>query len=512
VTVNIPAGGPPRPLVQVSGVSKRFGGVVAIKRTDIDLYPGEVHALLGENGAGKSTLVNILAGVVQPDGGTITVNGTEVTIPNPRASRSLGISVVHQHPVVFPDLTVAENMMFAATPPRTPVGTLDLKAVQANARRAMQRLEVELDPRQLVQNLSSADQQLLEIVKALSDDTSLLILDEPTAALSKHEVEHLMTVIRRLKAQGVAILFVGHRLDEVFELADRVTVSRDGQTIITGPASDFTPESAVRHMVGRSLESVFPKQEVGLGPVHLEVRGLTRKGAYEDVSFSVRKGEILGLAGLVGAGRTEISRGIFGLDPVDSGSILIGGEPARISSPLDAMQRGIAYVPEDRTREGAILDQSIGFNISLAVLKTLSSFGLIRQQEDRALADRYISRLGVRTSGPAQLISALSGGNQQKVVLGKWLATDPEILILDDPTKGVDVGAKSEVYKLVGEMAAQGLAIVLISNELEELLAVSDRVISFYRGTQGREFDERPFDPENVLASMTGQQHDIASN
>lgn len=493
------------PLVRVAGVSKRFGGVIAIKRTDITLYPGEVHALLGENGAGKSTLVNILAGIVQPDSGTVTVNGETVPIHNPHAARALGISVVHQHPVVFPDLTVAENIMFAAAPPRTAMRTLDWKVVQANAIRAMERLQVKLDPRELVQNLSAADQQLLEIIKALNDDTALLILDEPTAALSKHEVDHLMEVIRRLKSQGVAILFVGHRLDEVFEVADRVTVSRDGTTIISGPASEFTPESVVTHLVGRTLESVFPKEEVKLGSVHLEVRGLTRKGAYDNVNFTVRKGEILGLAGLVGAGRTEIARGIFGLDPVDSGEVLMDGTPVRIANPGDAMKHRIAYVPEDRTREGAILDQSISFNLSLAVLDTLSSFGLVKSKSDRELSADYIKRLGVRTSGPDQLISALSGGNQQKVVLGKWLATDPQLLILDDPTKGVDVGAKSEVYKIVGSMARAGLAIILISNELEELLAVSDRVITFYRGTQGREFTERPFDSETVLASMTGQ-------
>jgi len=498
------------PFVRVAGVSKRYGGVVAIKNTDIDLYPGEVHALLGENGAGKSTLVNILSGVVQPDTGTVTVGGEPVTLSSPRVARGLGISTVHQHPVVFPDLTVAENMMFATEPPRTALRSLDWSALHASAVQRMQRLEVEIDPKELVQNLSSADQQLLEIVKALSDDTSVLILDEPTAALSTHEVAHLMSVIRRLKAHGVAILFVGHRLDEVFELADRVTVNRDGRTIITGAASEFTPESAVQHMVGRELGAVFPKEEVELGPVHLEVHGLTKRGQYEDVSFQVRKGEILGLAGLVGAGRTEIARGIFGLEPPDAGRIAIGGEPVRIASPVAAMRHRIAYVPEDRTREGAILDQSIGFNLSLAVLRSLTSFGLIRTAADRALARESIAGLQIRTSGPAQLISALSGGNQQKVVLGKWLATDPEILILDDPTKGVDVGAKAEVYKIVARMAAQGLAIVLISNELEELLAVSDRIITFYRGTQGREFSERPFAPEAVLAAMTGQVRDVA--
>jgi rhamnose transport system ATP-binding protein len=497
------------PFASVSGLAKRYGGVVALKHADIDLYPGEVHALLGENGAGKSTLVNILAGIVQPDAGTISARGEAVVINSPRTSRALGISVVHQHPVMFPDLTVAENIMFATFPPRTVARTLDWKAVRANALLAMERLQVQLDPDELVQNLSAADEQLLEIVKALSEDTKLLILDEPTAALSKHEVKYLMQVIRRLKGQGVAILFVGHRLDEVFELADRVTVSRDGQTIVSGPVSDFTPESAVTYMVGRTLESVFPKETVELGDVHLEVRALTRRGSYQDVSFSVRKGEILGLAGLVGAGRTEISRGIFGLDPVDSGEILIAGKPVHISSPRDAMKRQIAYVPEDRTREGAILDQSVAFNLSLSVLGTLTTFGLVQPKQDRALSAEYIKSLGIRTSGPAQLISALSGGNQQKVVLGKWLATSPEILILDDPTKGVDVGAKSEVYKIVSNLARSGLAIILISNELEELLAVSDRVITFYRGSQVREFADRPFDAEAVLSSMTGQQNNV---
>lgn len=498
------------PFVRVRGLSKRFGGVVAITHTDIDLYPGEVHALLGENGAGKSTLVNVLAGIIAPDTGTITVHGKATNPANPRQARSLGISVVHQHPVVFPDLSVAENMMFATTAPRTRIGTINRRAVERNAIRAMERLQVTLDPHELVRNLSAADQQLLEIVKALADDTALLILDEPTAALSKHEVEHLMEVIRLLKTQGVAILFVGHRLDEVFALADRVTVNRDGRTIVTGPASDFTPESAVQHMVGRTLDSVFPKAEVVVGDVFLEVRGLTSAGSYEDINFQVRRGEILGLAGLVGAGRTEISRGIFGLDEVDSGEIFVGGESVRISNPGEAMRQGIAYVPEDRTREGATLDQSIAFNLSLAVLKSLSSFGLVSVRRDKKLAEEYISRLGVRTSGPSQLLSALSGGNQQKVVLGKWLATEPDILILDDPTKGVDVGAKAEVYKIVGAMAQQGLAIVLISNELEELLAVSDRVITFYRGKQGQEFDVRPFDAAAVLASMTGQPAHVA--
>lgn len=496
------------PFVELTGVAKRFGGVVAVRHADLALYSGEVHALLGENGAGKSTLVNVLAGTHRPDAGTVTVDGVEVTIPDPRASRALGISVVHQHPVTFPDLTVAENIMFAGSAPRRRARFLDWTAVRRQAREALARLDVDLDTSTEVKHLSAADQQLLEITKALDPDTRLLVLDEPTAALSTREVDRLMKIIARLKADGVAILFVGHRLNEVFALADRVTVSRDGSTVVTGPAKEFTPESAVGHMVGRSVETAFPKADVELGPVGLEVRGLGRRRAYADVSFAVRRGEILGLAGLVGAGRTEIARGLFGLEPADTGEILLDGATVTIRSPQQAMRHGIAYVPEDRHAEGVVLEHSVGFNLPLALLERRPRLGLLSPQADRALAGDFIDRLRIRTSGPDQLLGALSGGNQQKVVLAKWLATDPSVLILDDPTKGIDVGAKAEVHQLVSGMAERGLTIVLISNELEELLAVSDRVITFYRGAQGPEFDRRPFDAEQVLAATTGQVSD----
>ncbi len=496
-------------LVSVSGIVKRFGGVTALRNGNVDLYRGEVHALLGENGAGKSTLVNVLAGVFRPDAGVIRVKGVEVTIPNPRASRAMGISVVHQHPVLFPDLTVAENIMFAEAPPRNRAGLIDWKAVTRNAQNAIASLDLDLDTRVLAKNLTSAQQQMLEIVKAMSENTDLLVLDEPTAALSKHEVTRLMAVIERLKAKGVAILFVGHRLDEVFALADRVTISRDGATVISGPARDFTPSSAVEHMVGHSVDILFPKEEVAVGDVFLEVKNLTNTTKYRDVSFSVRKGEIVGLAGLVGAGRTEIAQGIFGLDPIESGEIIIDGKSVTVRSPLQGMNLGIAYVPEDRTREGVMLDQSVGFNMSLTIITALSRWGLISSRRDDELSTSFISRLGIKTTGAGQSVSALSGGNQQKIVLSKWLATNPSILILDDPTKGVDVGAKAEVYRIVATLAQQGIAIILISNELEEVLAVSDRVITFYRGDQGDEYTARPFDPVRVLASMTGQVSNV---
>ena len=492
-------------LVSVTGLAKRFGGVTAVRDGNIDLYRGEVHALLGENGAGKSTLVNILAGIFRPDAGIIRVSGEEVTIPNPRASRAMGISVVHQHPVLFPDLTVAENIMFAETPPRNRLGLIDWKAVTRIAKGAIAGLDLDLDTRMLAKDLSSAQQQMLEIVKAMSDTTDLLVLDEPTAALSKHEVARLMSVIERLKAKGVAILFVGHRLDEVFALADRVTISRDGATVITGPVSDFTPASAVEYMVGHSVDTLFPKEEVELGETFLEVRNISNPGKYTNVNFTVRKGEIVGLAGLVGAGRTEIAQGIFGLDPIASGEIIIGGKPVTVGSPREGMRMGIAYVPEDRTREGVMLDQSVGFNMSLTIIKALSRWGIISARRDDELTASFVGRLSIKTTGASQNVSALSGGNQQKIVLSKWLATNPSILILDDPTKGVDVGAKAEVYRIVATLAKQGIAIILISNELEEVLAVSDRVITFYRGEQGDEYNNRPFDPVRVLASMTGQ-------
>ena len=492
-------------LVRATGLVKRFGEVTAVRHADLGLRRGEVHALLGENGAGKSTIVNMLAGVLQPDEGQIFVKDEPVTIANPRVSRSFGISVVHQYPVLFPDLTVAENLMLAKPATNTRAGLLQWKAIERDAQQALARLDVQVSTKQVVGKLSSADQQLLEIVKALTNPTELLVLDEPTAALSKREVARLIEIIGRLKADGVALLFVGHRLDEVFQIADRVTVARDGTTIVTGPVSEFTPESVVTHMVGRALDQIFPKETVPIGETVFEVRKLTGDGTYRDVSFSLRRGEILGLAGLVGSGRTEISRGIFGLDPIVSGEMLLNGEPVAIDSAHEAMSRGIAYVPEDRQAEGVILAQSIQFNASLAVVDSIGRIGLVSGAKDREVAQSYIDGLAIRTPGPGQLVGALSGGNQQKVVLAKWLATKPSILILDDPTRGVDVGAKSELYHIVSRMVADGLSIILISNELEELVAVADRIITFYRGVQGQEFTVRPFDPERVLAAMTRQ-------
>ena len=395
--------------------------------------------------------------------------------------------------------------MLSQEPTRKRTGFIDWQTAKADAQVKMSNLEIVLNPNDLIMNLSNADQQMLEIVKALSDETTALILDEPTSALSKKEVASLLVVIEKAKSRGVAILFVSHRLDEIFTLADRVTIARDGTSIISGLISEFTPETAVHYMVGRNIETLFPKEEVELGRVTLEVKGLGRRGNYRNVNFSVREGEILGLAGLVGAGRTEIVQGIFGLVPFEEGEVLLLGERIDCKNPKEAMDNRIAYIPEDRTHEGVILDQSIQFNSSLAVLNSIQSLGLIRKKSDEEVADRYIKLLDIRTTGRTQLVSSLSGGNQQKVVLAKWLATDPKVLILDDPTRGVDVGAKSEVYRLVSTMVARGVSVILISNELEEILGIADRIITFYRGEQLEEFSSRPFDSKEILSSMTGR-------
>lgn len=496
-----------QPVISVRNIAKHFGGVRAIQKIDIDLFPGEVHVVLGENGAGKSTLVNILAGNIRPDHGEIYINGVLIEITNPRVSRSLGISVVHQHPILFQNLSVLENIMLAEDPMRKKLGGINWRHVKARAKEKMDDLDINLDLSLLVKDLSSANQQMLEIVKALSDDTATLILDEPTSALSKKEVASLLEVIAKAKNRGVAILFVGHRLNEIFALADRVTVARDGTSVISGPIAEFTPEIAVHHMVGRNIESLFPKEIVPLGKVLLEVRGLNHSGHYRDVNFTVREGEIVGLAGLVGAGRTEIAQGIFGLVPFESGEVFLEGQKILCKSPQQAIDHGIAYIPEDRTHEGVILEQNIQFNSSLSILNLISKNGLINRQKDNSIADQNIELFGIKTTGRRQLVSALSGGNQQKVVLGKWLSTNPKLLILDDPTRGVDVGAKSEVYKIVSTMVARGVGVILISNELEELLSIADRVITFYRGDQLDEFTARPFDSKEVLGSMTGRVH-----
>jgi rhamnose transport system ATP-binding protein len=492
------------PVLQLTGISKRFGAVQALTDVDLALFAGEVHALVGENGAGKSTLVKILAGIHQPDAGDMKLEDQELVLSGPAAARDLGIAVIHQHPNLFPDLTVAENV-FVGRLPRNPVRGVDWGELNRSAERLFANLGVKQSVSVPVRGLSVADQQLVEIAKALSLDARVLVMDEPTASLSSREVERLFTIIRQLRGRAVAVLFVDHRMEEVFEIADRVSILRDGRHVITALISELTPADAIRHMVGRRLETLFPKEQATIGEVALEVSGLARKGVFSDVSFQVRRGEILGLAGLVGAGRTEVARVLFGIDRADAGEVLVAGKPAHIKSPKDAMRLGIVYVPEDRHEQGLVLDFSIAANVSLPIVQRLSRLLVVDRAQEKRLAADYSKQLQVRSTGVDQPASGLSGGNQQKVVIAKWLATRPTVLLLDEPTQGVDIGAKAEVHRIISQLAAQGMAIVLISSELLEVLGMADRIVVLHEGRVAAEFGRDDASQERIMAAATGQ-------
>jgi len=508
MTVVEPTAASPR--AELRGITKRFGATQALDDVSLDLLSGEIHGLVGENGAGKSTLVKILAGVHQPDEGTIWLDGTATQLHGPAHSRSLGIAVVHQEPRLFPDLTVAENV-FIGHAPAGRLGTIDWGATRRAAQALFDELEVQFDVGAPVRGLSMADQQLIEIAKALSVDARVLILDEPTASLTAHEVARLFAIVRRLRDRGVSILFVSHRLDEVFELCDRATVFRDGRHVITTATTALTTADLVRHMVGRAV-SLFPKVDAPVGAVLLEVDGLSRAGAFRDISLVVRAGEIVGLAGLVGAGRTEVARVLFGIDHRDAGVIRLGGKPVDFASPSAAMHAGIAYLPEDRHQQGLVLDFPIAQNVTLPILPRLFPSLLVRTSTERRVAHEYTQQFNVRMTGVEQLVSALSGGNQQKVVLAKWLATKPKILILDEPTRGIDIGAKVEVHRIISELAASGLGIVLISSDLPEVLAMSDRILVLHEGRITAEIPRERATEERVMFAATGSTGDDAIN
>jgi len=496
------------PRAELRGISMRFGATQALDDVSLALLPGEVHALVGENGAGKSTLVKILAGIHQPDSGTTLLDGEPIVIAGPAQARASGIAVVHQEPRLFPDLTVAENVFIGHAPPGR-LGTIDWGSTRRAAQALFDQLDVQFDIAAPVRGLSMADQQLIEIAKSLSVDARVLILDEPTASLSAHEVERLFAIVRRLRDRGVSVLFVSHRLDEVFDLCERATVLRDGRHVVTTETSALTTADLVRYMVGRAV-SLFPKVETPLGDTLLEVEHLTRAGAFRDVSFSVRAGEIVGLAGLVGAGRTEVARVLFGVDARDAGEIRLGGVPVTFGSPSEAMNGGIAYLPEDRHQEGLVLDFSIAQNVTLPILPRLFPRFLVQSSIERRVAGDNTRQLNVRMTGVDQLVGALSGGNQQKVVLAKWLASKPRVLILDEPTRGIDIGAKVEVHRIISELAASGLGIVLISSDLPEVLAMSDRILVLHEGRITAEIPRDRASEERVMFAATGNVEPIA--
>jgi rhamnose transport system ATP-binding protein len=497
------------PAAALRHVSKRFGATQALSDVSLELLPGSVHALVGENGAGKSTLVKILAGVHQPDTGDVAVEDRSVLIRDPSAARSLGIAVVHQEPSLFPDLSVAENVYLAA-PPRGSLGRIDWAGARRRTSELFAQLDVRLDPAAPVRGLSMADQQLIEIAKALSFDAHVLVLDEPTASLSAHEVERLFAIVRRLRDRGVAVLFVGHRLHEIYEICDSATVLRDGRHVITAPLAELSTADLIRHMVGRAV-SLFPKGEATIGATLLEARQLARAGEFEDISFAVRAGEIVGFAGLVGAGRTEIARALFGITRPTSGEIVLSGESVAFGSPSEAMNAGIAYVPEDRHQNGLVLDFSIAENVSLPILPRLFPRLFLSTRRERGMADEYITSLRIRTRGARQLVAALSGGNQQKVVIAKWLASNPRVLILDEPTRGIDIGAKVEVHRIISDLASSGIGIILISSELPEVIAMSDRILVLHEGRLTAEIARADATEEGIMFAATGQAATVPS-
>ncbi|WP_233411839.1 sugar ABC transporter ATP-binding protein [Paraburkholderia kururiensis] len=493
------------PRLELRQASKSFGRVRALIDGSLVLWPGEVHALLGENGAGKSTLVKILAGVHEPDSGELRMNGTVCRFATPGEARDAGIAVIYQEPTLFFDLSIAENI-YMGRQPVDRLGRIDYGAMHREVDALLASLGVELTAEQLVRGLSIADQQVVEIAKALSLNASVLIMDEPTAALSLPEVERLFAIVRKLRERDVAVLFITHRLEEVFALTQHVTIMRDGEKVFDAPTGELSTSAIVAKMVGRDLESFYPKADVAPGEVLLAVRGLTRIGVFKDISFEVRAGEIVALAGLVGAGRSEVARAIFGIDPLDAGEIRIAGKPLAPGRPAAAVKAGLALVPEDRRQQGLALELSIARNASMTVLGRLVRHGLISASREMQLASQWGKRLQLKAGDLNAAVGTLSGGNQQKVVLGKWLATGPRVLIIDEPTRGIDVGAKAEVYGALAELVREGMAVLMISSELPEVLGMADRVLVMHEGRITAAIARAEATEERIMSAALGER------
>ncbi|RMI45995.1 sugar ABC transporter ATP-binding protein [Streptomyces triticirhizae] len=503
------------PVVALRDVWKSFGAVAALRGAHLALRAGEAHALVGENGAGKSTLIRVLAGVHRPDRGVVELDGAPVEFRNPQDARAAGLAVIHQEPGLFPDLTVAENV-FVGRQPRGRFGRIDERAMRAEAGAVLARLGVPLDPRRPARGLSIADQQIVEIAKAVSLKARVLVMDEPTAALSGPEVERLFSVVEALRAQGAAVLFVSHRFAEVTALCQRVTVLRDGAHVSTAPLAETTVDRLVEQMVGREPDALLVRRDSPdvpdapgqhpPGAPALEVKGLSRAGVYRDVGFEVRAGEIVALAGLVGAGRSEVARGIFGVDPRDGGTVTVAGRVLPPGRPRAAMAAGLALVPEDRRQQGLVLALSVQRNATLPRARQLSRFGFLVGGAERRAAREWAERLRTRYGDLDDPVGTLSGGNQQKVVLAKWLATGPRVLIVDEPTRGIDIGTKAEVHRLIAQLAADGVAILLISSELPEVLGMADRVLVMREGRLVAELPRAEATEERVIRAATGHE------
>lgn len=492
-------------LLRMEGISKTFPGVKALDNVHLDVGAGTVHALMGENGAGKSTLMKVLIGMYQADAGTITFGGREVQIPDTATALGLGISMIHQELSPVPHMTVAENI-YLGREPLNRFGFIDKRRMIAQTRELFQRWEIDIHPRRVMRQLSVAQTQMVEIAKAISYDSRLIIMDEPTSAITEREVEHLHRMIRSLRASGVAIIYITHKMDEVFKISDFVTVFRDGKHVATLPAAELDRGKLISLMVGRELTHMFPKEDVAIGEVVMSVRGLTRRGKIDDVSFDIRKGEILGIAGLMGAGRTEILEAIFGVARVDAGEITIHGKRARINEPADAIAHGLGLLTEDRKQTGIMGVLSVRDNITIAALPRFSPRGILRKRQMSREAQAQREALAIKTPSLAQLVRLLSGGNQQKVLVSRWLLTSPDILMIDEPTRGIDVGAKAEIHRLMCRLAMEGKAILMVSSELPEILGMSDRVLVVHNGRITGEFSRAEATQEKIMQAATGTE------
>ncbi len=497
------------PIIVMEGIEKSFPGVHALSQARFDLYPGEVHALVGENGAGKSTLMKVLTGIYPKDAGRILYKGVEVNIPNPRAAQLLGISIIHQELNLMPHLTVAQNIFIGREARAGLPFLLDEDRINEQAAELFRSMHLKLDPRTRVNDLTVARQQMVEIAKALSYNAEVLIMDEPTAALTDTEIDELFRIIRDLRDQGVGVVHISHRLEELKKISDRVTVMRDGRYVNTVPTAETSIDQIIQMMVGRTIYESSPELPEQANPeVVLEVRNLRRGNVIKDVSFQLRRGEILGFAGLVGAGRTEVARAIFGADPIDGGEIWVRGRPVRIRSPQDAVRLGIGYLSEDRKRYGLTLGMDVESNVVLAAFnRFLGPLGWVQSDRTAACTQEMVRALAIKTPSIQQRVKNLSGGNQQKVIIGKWLTADTDILIFDEPTRGIDVGAKSEIYHLLNSLAQQGKAIIMISSELPEILRMSHRVVVMCEGRITGELSAAEATQESIMryATMRGE-------
>ena len=489
----------------MQAIRKAFPGVVALDDVDFDLRKGEVHILLGENGAGKSTLMKILSGAYAKDSGRILLEGSEIEIRNPRHARELGISIIYQEMNLIPHLSAAENIFLGREPSFLP-GVVDLSTMRKSAQQILNGLGVSFDSRRLVAELSIAEQQMVEIAKAVSIDARILIMDEPTSALTEKEINELFTRIRQLRSDGVSIVYISHRMEELFEIGDRVTVLRDGRRIGTRNIDEITKPELIRMMVDRELTHQFPKVQAARGKEVLRVEGLSRSGHLNDISFSSHEGEVLGIAGLLGSGRSHLARTIFGLERPDKGTIYVRGHKVAIHSPRRAINLGMGFLTEDRKGQGLVLPLSVQGNICLPSIERFSRFGVVNEREEAKATAGYIKELRIKTTSPRQQVIYLSGGNQQKVVLSKWLCCRGDILIFDEPTRGIDVGSKAEIYQLMNRLTAAGAAIIMISSELPEILGMSDRILVMHQGRINAEFSAAQATQEKILHSALGEQ------